>query len=285
MISPGGVGWVLVACGCALLSTSTLRAETLHARTLRVVSFNTAMGAVVKLRSERGLRELFEDEPALRQTDVLSLQEVCLNQRRQLGFYLGVMQSMHGTQYHYADYASQKRGEPCDKGQAIVSSYPIVGAGTLKLTTVGAARSAVWADLALDREAGARGPGYDRVRIYSLHLSNRDHKNYVPVVRRAEQAEALLEHALAFMRRHPRVPVIVSGDFNTLGTLSEPAQREPVVESFQQYFQASLPGYTSTFLIPYQLDWIFYSGLVLAWSGTVSMHYSDHAPVVADFKL
>jgi len=281
------VGWLLAAFGSALLLAPTLRAETPHAPTLRVVSFNTAMGAIVKLRSERGLRELFEDEPALRQADVLSLQEVCLNQRRQLGLYLSMMQRMHGAQYHYADYASAKRGEPCDKGQAIVSSYPIVGAGTLKLTSVGAARSAVWADLdlALEREAGTRGPGYDRVRIYSLHLSNRDHQNYVPVVRRSEQAEAVLEHALAFMRRHPRVPVIVSGDFNTLGTLSEPAEREPVVESFQQYFQASLPGYTSTFLVPYQLDWIFYSGLVLAWSGTVSMHYSDHLPVVADFKL
>jgi len=202
-----------------------------------------------------------------------------LNDRRQLGLYLEVMQAAHRVQYHYADYASDKLGDTCDKGQAIVSSYPIVGAGTLRLTTVGAARSALWADL------GVGGPGYDRVRVYGLHLSNREKGNYVPVLRRAAQAEKVLEHALVFMRRHPRVPVIMTGDFNTLGTLSEPAAREVVVQRFLQYFQSSQPSFRSTFLVPYQLDWIFYAGVVLAWSGSVSALYSDHVPVVADFRL
>ena len=275
-----GRGWLFAAAAClALALAQPAAAKGSASKRLRVVSFNTAMGVVVKLRSEQGLRALFEDEPALRRAQVLSLQEVCLNDRRQLALYLSVIESMHGVQYHYADYASDKLGQTCDKGQAIVSSYPIVGAGTLKLVTVGAARSALWADLAIE------GPGYSRIRIYDVHLSNREKSNYVPVRRRAEQAEKLLEHALAFMRQYPRVPVIVSGDFNTLGTLSEPAVHEPVVERFQEYFQASRPGYTSTFLVPYQLDWIFYAGLTLAWSGTAPVRYSDHVPVVADFRL
>lgn len=274
-----GRGWqVAVAC-VALLLAAPAAAQGSSPKRLRVVSFNTAMGVVVKLRSEQGLRALFEEEPALRRAEVLSLQEVCLNDRRQLGLYLSVIEGMHGVQYHYADYASTKHDQACDKGQAIVSSLPIVGAGTLRLTTVGAARVALWVDLAV------RGPGYDRIRVYDVHLSNREKSNYVPVQRRAEQAEKLLEHALDFMRQAPRVPVIVSGDFNTMGTLSEPAVREPVIERFQRYFQASRPDYTSTFLVPYQLDWIFYSGLTLAWSGTVSVRYSDHVPVVADFRL
>lgn len=269
------LGWLLLAAAFALLSLTRVA----QAGALRVVSFNTGMGVVVKLRSQEGLKQLFEDEPALRGLHVLSLQEVCLNDRRQLALYLEVMQAMHRAQYHYADYASDKLGQACDKGQAIVSSYPIVGAGTIKLTTVGAARSALWADL------GLRGPGYDRIRVYGLHLSNRERANYVPVLRRAEQAEKVLEHALAFMRRHPRVPVIMTGDFNTLGTLSEPATREIVVQRFQQYFQSSQPSFSSTFLVPYQLDWIFYAGVTLAWSGSVSTLYSDHVPVVADFRL
>jgi endonuclease/exonuclease/phosphatase (EEP) superfamily protein YafD len=154
-----------------------------------------------------------------------------------------------------------------------------VAAGTLQLRTVGAARSAVWVDLAV------QGPGYDRIRVYGLHLSNRAGKNFVPVTRRAEQADQVLEHALAFSRQHPEVPLIVSGDFNTLGSLSEPANRELVVQHFQQYFQASQPSYAATFLVPYQLDWIFYSGLTLAWSGSVRAAFSDHYPVVADFRL
>lgn len=246
---------------------------------LRVVSFNIGMGVVVRLRSEQGLRELFQDEPALTGAHLVSLQEVCLNDRRQLALYLGVMQAMHRVQYHFADYASQKLGEKCDKGQAIVSAYPIVSAGTLRLTTVGAARAALWVDVALS------GPGYERIRVYNLHLSNREKSNYVPLLRRAQQADKVLEHALAFMRQHPRAPVIVTGDFNTLGTLSEPAAREIVVQRFQQYFQSSQPSFSSTFLVPYQLDWIFYAGVTLAWSGSVSMVYSDHLPVVADFRL
>jgi len=210
---------------------------------------------------------------------VLSLQEVCLNDRRQLAFYLRLMQHAHGVQYHYADYASKNLGQTCDKGQAIVSAFPIVAAGTLQLRTVGAARSALWVDLRV------QGPGYERIRVYSLHLSNREHRNFVPVVRRAEQADQVIEHALAFTRRHPEVPVIVSGDFNTMGTLSEPADRELVVQRFQQYFQASQASFAATFLVPYQLDWIFYSGLTLEWSGSVRALVSDHYPVVADFRL
>jgi len=246
---------------------------------LRVVSFNTAMGLGVKLRSERSLAEFFEHEPGLRGAHVLSLQEVCLNDRRQLAWYLRVMQRAHGVWYHYADYASTHRGEACDKGQAIVSAFPIVAAGTLQLRTVGAARSAVWVDLAV------QGPGYERIRVYGLHLSNRAGKNFVPVIRRAEQADQVLEHALLFTRRHPEVPVIVSGDFNTIGTLSEPADREPVVQRFQQYFQASQASYAATFVVPYQLDWIFYAGLTLTWSGSVRSAFSDHYPVAADFRL
>src|SRR6188508_182012 len=100
---------------------------------LRVVTFNTAMGLGAKLRSERGIVEFFEHEPALSGAHVLSLQEVCLNDRRQLASYLRVMQHAHHVQYHYADYASKRRGERCDKGQAIVSAFPIVAAGTLQL--------------------------------------------------------------------------------------------------------------------------------------------------------
>lgn len=236
------------------------------------------MGLGAKFRSVEAVKAVFETE-GLRGAHVLSLQEVCLNRREQLSLYLQVMQAFHGVQYHYADYASSKLGDSCDKGQAIVSAYPVIAAGTLQLPRVGADRSAIWVDLRVE------GPGYERLRIYNLHLSNRDKSNYVPVAQRVQQANPVLDHALAFMRAEPAAPVVVAGDFNSLGALTESWQREPVLERFGLYFHASEVSFSSTFLFPYQLDWIFYSNLKLIRNRVVFAAISDHFPVVADFDL
>jgi endonuclease/exonuclease/phosphatase family metal-dependent hydrolase len=250
-----------------------------HEAPLRVVSFNTGMGIGEKLRSRASLARLFAEGGELSEVDVLALQEICLNRRAELSLYLSAMQEAHGAQYHYADYASHHRGEPCEKGQALVTSYPIVAAGTLALPKVGAARSAIWVDLAV------AGSGFDRLRVYNLHLSNRAKSNYVPLPQRAYQAEPVIEHALAFMHEFPGVPLIVAGDFNSLGGLTTPSEHEPVVLLFQRYFQATLPSYTSTFLLGYQPDWIFFANLSLTRSDAVRAYFSDHFPVVADFRL
>ena len=236
------------------------------------------MGLGTKLRSADAVKELFAAE-GLREAHVLALQEVCLNQPAQLALYLEVVQAAHGVQYHYSDYASSNLGQRCDKGQAIVSAYPVVGAGTLQLPSVGAHRVAIWVDL------GVEGPGYDRLRIYNLHLSNREKGNYVPVTQRLHQATPVLDHALEFMRAEPAGPIVVAGDFNALGTLTEPWQREPVLDRFTQYFNASEVSFSSTFLILYQLDWIFYTNLKLVGNRVVVAAFSDHFPVVADFEL
>src|SRR5688572_25038616 len=83
---------------------------------LRVVSFNTAMGLGIKWFSQRSVAQFFEEEPALSGAHVFSLQEVCLNDRRQLAPYLRLMQRTHKVQYHYTDYASTNLAERCDKG-------------------------------------------------------------------------------------------------------------------------------------------------------------------------
>jgi endonuclease/exonuclease/phosphatase family metal-dependent hydrolase len=245
---------------------------------LRVVSFNTAMGLGAKLRSVAAVRELFATN-GLSKAHVLSLQEICLNRPEQLALYLQVMQASHRVQYHYSDYASPKLGQGCDKGQAIISAYPMIEAGTLQLPRVGADRTAVWVDLRVE------GPGYDRLRIYNLHLSNREKSNYVPMAQRVRQAAPVLDHALEFMRAEPAGPIVVTGDFNSLGALTDSWQREPVLERFALYFQASEASFSSTFLFPYQLDWIFYSNLKLIGNRVVFAALSDHFPVVADFEL
>lgn len=261
---------LVAALGIALVTVATPS----HAA-LRVVTFNTAMG----LRSAERAQELFRDEPSLRHAHILSLQELCLNEPQQLSAYLSVVQGSHGRQYHYTDYASRSRGKKCDTGQAIVSAYPIRNAGTLRLPSVGADRVAVWVDI------GVEGPGYRQLRVYNLHLSNRKGSNYVPVFERARQAEPVIEHALSFMREHPRAPILVTGDFNALGHLSDPSEREAVIELFQRYFQASERSFSSTFVVPYQLDWVFYVNLELLGAGSSFNWLSDHHATVADFRL
>lgn len=244
---------------------------------LRVVSFNAAMGLGMKLRSTASFERLFTAHPRLRGATVLALQELCLNRRAQLGRFLDIMNVAHGAHYHYSDYASTRLGEACDKGQAIVSALPIVRAGTLRLVRVGAARVAVWVDLAID------GPGFDRLRVYNLHLSNREHFNYAPLERRSQQADLVLESALGFLREYPGAPIVLAGDFNALGTLVEPSLREPVIQRFLEYFQASQPDFDATFVLPYQLDWVFSANLKVVQSSAIDAWYSDHLPLVADF--
>jgi endonuclease/exonuclease/phosphatase family metal-dependent hydrolase len=265
---------------CAsVLCFGLLFAAPVRASDLRVVTFNTAMGVVAELRGKSGLRELFREHERLRRAQVLALQEVCLNQTEQLSLYLEIVKQAFGAQYHYSDYASTKHGQRCDKGQAIVSSLPITNAGTLQLPILGADRAAVWADLSVS------GPGFDRVRVYSLHLSNRRGRNFVPAKARALQLKPVVEHALQLMSRAPGVPIVVAGDFNTLGHLTDPWQREPALLRMFEYFQASERSFNQTFLLPYQLDWIFYTNLRLVRGKVVGALYSDHFPVVADFAF
>ncbi len=262
----------------ALLALVALFGQPARGANLRVVTFNTAMGIVTGVRAP-ALRRMLLEDPRLRGADVFSLQEVCLNDRTQLALYLEVMQRARGAQYHYSDYASDHLGQPCDKGQAIVSALPISNAGTLHLPTVGADRVAVWVDLAVD------GPGYERMRVYSLHLSNRRSRDYVPTAERADQAGPIIEDALAFMSDHPGAPVVVAGDFNTLSALTDPWRREPVIRRFYEYFQASQTSFVPTFLLPYQLDWIFYANLTVSSSRVVRGLFSDHYPLTADFNF
>lgn len=242
---------------------------------LRVVTFNTAMG----LRSPAKAQQFFRTEPSVRDAQILSLQELCLNRPEQLAAYLGLMQQRYGRQFHFADYASRSRSERCDKGQAIVSAYPISDAGTLRLPTVGADRVAVWVELSV------AGPGYEKLRVYNVHLSNRKGSNWVPVLERVGQTEPVIEHALAFMRKHPRAPVLVTGDFNAVGHLTDPSQREPMIREFLRYFQASQPSFSSTFVVPFQLDWVFFVNLELLHGVSLFNWLSDHHVTVADFRL
>ena len=165
---------------CALCERPALAAN------LRVVTFNAGLDRVLSLRSWSTVEDTFTRDARLGRAHLLALQEICLNQRTSLARFLQVMRFNHGVQYHFADYSNRRNGS-CGKGQAIVSAYPIVAAGTLVLPRVGAHHAAIWADLRVE------GPSYRRLRVYNVHLSNRQGWDLTPLEGRQRQVKAVMQ--------------------------------------------------------------------------------------------
>jgi uncharacterized protein YndB with AHSA1/START domain len=140
----------------------------------------------------------------------------------------------------------------------------------------GAKRSAAWADLAIGKRT---------VRVYNVHLSNRDGKNYMPLRGRLAQATVVLGHWLAERKRHPEKPGIILGDFNTMGDLFEPHKPEPTVSLMGRYMRPNMLRFLPTMYLPYKTDWIFSNALSLRRSRVIPTLYSDHYVVVADYRI
>ncbi len=274
-LAPARRGHFLALLGalCALLATSSARARPV---TLRVVTFNVAMGVAFRQPITGLIRRTFEHNAHLERFDVIGLQEACLNDRRTIDLFRGIMLRAHGAVHEHAVLADPASREPCRKAQVILSRFPIYRRGGLTLPQVGAKRSAAWVDLVV---------GGRRLRVYDLHLSNRAGKNYAPVYGRLSQARVVLGHWLAERRRHPRARGIILGDFNAMGNLWDPARLERSVTELGRYMTPNLRRFIPTMLVPYETDWIFSNGLGLRRSQVIPTIYSDHFVVVADYWL
>jgi endonuclease/exonuclease/phosphatase family metal-dependent hydrolase len=152
--------------------------------------------------------------------------------------------------------------------------------GVLTLPRVGARRAAIWADLAIAGLGGGRG---DLVRVYNLHLSNREGRNHWPLQGRLRQIRVVLDHAAALEHESPGAPVIVLGDFNVTGHPFSPRGREPVLREILRDFAPAMPGYRPTMLFPHMVDHIFYRHLRLHTARVLYLPFSDHFPVAARF--
>jgi endonuclease/exonuclease/phosphatase family metal-dependent hydrolase len=153
--------------------------------------------------------------------------------------------------------------------------------GVLPLPRVGANRVAIWADLAIAGLGGGRG---DLVRVYDLHLSNRDGRNHWPLQGRLGQMRVVLDHAAALEQQSPGAPVILLGDFNVIGHPFWPRGPEPAVREIWRDFTPALPGYRPTMLVPHMVDHIFYRHLHLVAARVLYLPFSDHFPVAASFR-
>lgn len=260
--------------------------------TFTVVTYNIAMGLLCvrlerALQRRRWLRPLARLLPSLARTcdrhgwlcqmDILGLQEVWLADPEQGRYFQDVFRARGLEPAHHG--APEGPGAPMSKGQLLLSRFAMRDTGVLQLPRVGANRVAIWADLEIAGLGGARG---DLVRVYDLHLSNRERRNWWPLEGRLRQIRVVLEHAAALEAACPGAPVIVLGDFNSTGHPFWP-RREPALREILHDFTPALPGYRPTMLLPHMVDHIFYRHLRLDAARVLYLPFSDHFPVAARF--
>jgi endonuclease/exonuclease/phosphatase family metal-dependent hydrolase len=216
---------------------------------LRIVSFNIEYA----LRVDSALTVLIS-EPALRDADIVLLQEMDAPATR----YLARMLGMWWVYYPATLHLRHKR----DFGNAVLSRWPIIEDAKIMLPhnarLVGTARTATAATVRV---------GNVDIRVYSAHLGT-----YVNVT--GDQRRAQLRAILADAQAYPRV--ILGGDMNDPGV--------GVVARDAGYAWPTETGPRTAAIG--RLDHIFFKGLSIpdsAAAGTVlDVHNSsDHRPVWA----
>ncbi len=222
---------------------------------LRVVTFNIAYAVKI----DEAL-EVLRQSPALREIDVLSLQEMDAPSVERIARELG----MNSVYVPSAVHPKTDR----DFGCAILSPWPLVEPGKVVLPIAafgsGVRRSAV-------RATVLRGD--ERIRVYSVHLPS---PLGVTGYARREQVKVMLADAA-----DSADPVVIAGDFNSHGL------GKKFVEGGYEWVTRDV-GTTTRFLIfGLSYDHIFVKGLV-AVTGTAAFGVvkdnrgaSDHRPVWA----
>ena len=147
---------------------------------------------------------------------------------------------------------------------AILSRWPIVQSGLIAANPAWA-RDLPWADI-----QPPNGPAF---RVYSIHLTFKRHGNPFLGAARAAEIRRILLHARGFAG-----PVIVAGDFNTVGWIFGGQESEPSIELLEAsgYVDAfgAVGGRTHALLG--RLDWIYTKGFVATDQVLGDYDGSDH---------
>ncbi len=259
-------------------------------RPFRIVSYNVMLGLGYRLQMELGtvhgpgLARSLAAHKALRQPQVLGLQEVCVSAGPQLTYLIEAMRKAHGGAKIYSAYATDGRELDlnCSNAQVTLSPYPILASGRFEFPLLSWRNAALWTDLDITGVA-AHWNQDNRIRIYNLHLINRVGSTMQVEGARWTQVQALLTHYRQFQAAHPQTPVVWLGDFNSLGNLLHPWRQELAIRKLSELFIPSLRVYRPTHALLQQVDWIFADRLTPLQSRVVFLPYSDHFPVVADY--
>ncbi len=249
-----------------------------NVRMERALRRNTVLNKIG--RALPSLARSFDKRAQLRDCDILALQEVCLADKGQIPYFEKIFRKRNLEPQHYCATEHPTPSGRCQKGLVLMSHHPIREANQLRLPKVGVHRVAVWADISIPGLSGARGP---LLRVYNIHLSNRDGRNWRPVKGRHSQLEAVLQHYRKLEALVPGAPVIILGDFNSIGTVVR--RQETGINMIKRDFDSALTKFRQTMVLPYMTDWIFYRNLQIRSAGVSHIASSDHFPVVATFAL
>jgi endonuclease/exonuclease/phosphatase family metal-dependent hydrolase len=221
---------------------------------LRVVTFNVKWGKAIDT-----VAELLRTEPALREPDLVFLQEMDSRGVEKLAATLGYDYVYYPAAYHPRAHQ--------DFGNAVLSRWPMVDDRKLVLPELHRFRRmqriAVAATVLI---AGMP------VRVYSVHLETM-------VAIEGPQRRHQLEPILADAARYPRV--IVAGDFNN---------RNQVGRLLTRAGYTWLTEHVGRTEVIWSWDHLFVRGLALAAPGRVGRlrdvrGASDHHPVWAELEL
>lgn len=147
---------------------------------------------------------------------------------------------------------------------AILSRWPIVQSGLIAANPAWA-RDLPWADI--------QPPEGPALRVYSIHLTFKRHGNPFLGAARAAEIRRILLHARGFAG-----PVIVAGDFNTVGWILGGQASEPAIELLEAsgYVDAFRAVGGRTHALLGRLDWIYAKGFVATDQLLGDYDGSDH---------
>jgi endonuclease/exonuclease/phosphatase family metal-dependent hydrolase len=232
---------------------------------LGVVSWNIHLG-----KRYAAVDRAFSYHAGLAGAAVVALQEVGRSRRRSAPSQARGLAIKHGLNYVYA--GAHRCGLGIERGQAILSPYPIERAWRISLPVIRHHRIALAADIRA---------GDELLRVVNVHLENRS--SVSPFIRR--QRGAQLAHVLASLRDEPPARTVLMGDFNTLGFIVDRGRSEilPALLAAEGYIDAHAGLDTVTHRpFRWQLDWIFSKDLPPLDAAVINTgKASDHLPLWA----
>jgi endonuclease/exonuclease/phosphatase family metal-dependent hydrolase len=177
----------------------------------------------------------------------------------------------------FQEIGEGRAGAPAITGQAILSRFPIEGAGVLRFAAQDRWR---WSINPVQPRRGGRIALTGRtagLMLYNTHIESGGND----ALKRRQMAEILLDQS----RMTESAPVLIAGDFNNGPLVGSPQLRSLTAAQFDDALgDAARRGPTSAGQ-PHPIDWIFGKNLASLRGHIVdTTTASDHFPVFAAFK-
>ncbi len=227
----------------------------LAAQPVRVASWNINQAD----DSAQVLAALDQPKLSANECDLLVLQEVPFGAEGDLVATIAFERGWHAHQ---------------NASNAILSRWPILRSG-VAVIGVSRTRELPWADVETPL-----GP----LRVYSIHLTFRDGGLPFEQELRFQELTWILYHLeKTEPPASPETPVILAGDFNTVGSIWWGHQQEKALRLLSQRGFAPGPGDGATHLLFGRLDWIWTWGLQPLEGGVGEFDGADHRWLWASF--